>query len=187
MERRELLKKIALLTGSIVVGGEFLLTGCKNNTAGPLSLSVAQQNLLDEIAETIIPATDTPGAKAAKLGKFMEIMVADCYTAAEQKVFTEGLLAIDPYSQQIAGKDFMEATPEGRITILTSLEKEAKQYNQEKKEGAPAHYYTMMKQLTLWGFFTSETGMTETLRHNPVPGKYQGDVPYTKGEKAWSE
>jgi hypothetical protein len=187
MERRELLKKIALLTGAIVVGGEFLLTGCKNNTAGPLSLSADQLNLLDEIAETIIPATDTPGAKAAQIGKFMEIMVADCYTPAEQKVFKEGLMAIDPYSQKIAAKNFMKASSEERITILTSLEKEAKQYNQEKKEGIPVHYYTMMKQLTLWGFFTSETGMTETLRHNPVPGKYQGDVPYTKGEKAWSE
>ena len=187
MERRELLKKIALLTGAVVVGGEFLLTGCKNNVAGPLSLSSAQLNLLDEIAETIIPATNTPGAKAAQVGKFMEVMVADCYTTAEQKVFTEGLKAIDSFSKKIAAKDFMGATPAERITILTSLEKEAKQYNQEKKEGAPAHYYTMMKQLTLWGFFTSETGMTETLRHNPIPGKYQGDVPYTKGEKAWSE
>lgn len=187
MERRELLKKIALLTGAVVVGGEFLLTGCKNNAAGPLSLSSVQLNLLDEIAETIIPATDTPGAKAAQVGKFMEVMVADCYTAAEQKVFMEGLKSIDSYSQKNAGKEFIGATPAERITILTSLEKEAKQYNQEKKEGVHAHYYTMMKQLTLWGFFTSETGMTQTLRHNPVPGKYQGDVPYTKGEKAWSE
>lgn len=187
MERRELLKKIALLTGAVVVGGEFLLTGCKNNTAGPLSFSSTQLTLLDEIVETIIPTTDTPGAKAAQVGKFMEIMVADCYTVEEQKVFTEGLMAIDPYSRKIAAKDFMGATPEERISILTSLEKEAKQYNQKKKEGAPVHYYTMMKQLTLWGFFTSETGMTETLRHNPVPGKFQGDVPYTKGEKAWSE
>jgi hypothetical protein len=187
MDRRELLKKIALLTGAAVVGGEFFLTGCKTNHSAGLLFSSGDLSLLDEIAETIIPATDTPGAKAAQLGKFMEIMVTDCYTPIEQKVFTEGLVAFNGYSKKIINKQFMEATPEERITVLTSLEKEAKKYNQEKKEGTPSHYYTMMKQLTLWGFFTSETGMTETLRHNPVPGKYQGDVPYTKGEKAWSE
>ena len=46
---------------------------------------------------------------------------------------------------------------------------------------------TMMKQLTLWGFFSSETGMTQTLRHIPVPGRFDGNAPYTKGEKAWAE
>ena len=51
----------------------------------------------------------------------------------------------------------------------------------------PSHYYTLMKQLTLWGFFSSKTGMTETLRHLPVPGRYDGNHPYTKGEKAWAE
>jgi hypothetical protein len=187
MDRRELLKKIAILTGAAVVGGEFFLTGCKTNNSSPSLFTSADLSLLDEIAETIIPATDTPGAKAAQLAQFMQVMVTDCYNPAEQKVFKEGLLSINEYSKQLIQKQFMEATPEERISVLTSLEKEAKKYNQEKKEGTPSHYYTMMKQLTLWGFFTSETGMTETLRHNPVPGKYQGDVPYTKGEKAWSE
>lgn len=187
MDRRELLKKIALLTGAAVVGGEFLLSGCKNNASSAFSLSSSQLSLLDEIAETIIPATDTPGAKAALVGKFMQIMVADCYSPEEQKTFMDGLLAIDTFSQKITTKDFLNNSPEEKITVLTSLEKEAKNYNQDKKEGVPSHYYTMMKQLTLWGFFTSKTGMTETLRHNPVPGKYQGDLAYTKGEKAWSE
>jgi hypothetical protein len=187
MDRRELLKKIALLTGAAVVGGEFFLTGCKTNNLTPQLFSSTDLSLLDEIAETIIPTTDTPGAKAAQLAQFMQVMITDCYTPDEQKAFTEGLAAFHDYSKKIVNKHFMEATPQERISVLTSLEKEAKKYNQEKKEGTPSHYYTMMKQLTIWGFFTSETGMTETLRHNPVPGKYVGDVPYTKGEKAWSE
>jgi hypothetical protein len=188
MERRELLKKIAILTGAAVVGGEFLLTGCKNNSTPAIHLfSEAEISLLDEIAETIIPATDTPGAKAAELGKFMDIMVKDCYTVAEQKSFKEGLQSINTFSVKQTQKPFLENGAADKEKVLIALEKEAKKFNQEKKEGTPAHYYTMMKQLTLWGFFTSKTGMTETLRHNPVPGEYKGDVPYKKGEKAWSE
>jgi hypothetical protein len=71
--------------------------------------------------------------------------------------------------------------------LLVSLEKEAKTYNEKKEKNTPVHYYTMMKQLTLWGFFSSETGMTKTLRHLPVPGRYDGAFPYTKGEKAWAD
>jgi len=50
----------------------------------------------------------------------------------------------------------------------------------------PAHYFTMMKQLTLLGYFTSKPGATEALRYVPVPGRYEGCIPYTKGEKAWA-
>ena len=95
---------------------------------------------------------------------------------------------------------------------MTNLEKEAKAFNQKRDEEdkpkrevlmqknstlawndqkefepTPGNYYTMMKQLTLLGFFTSKTGMTETLRHVAVPGKYDGAVPYAKGDKAWAE
>ena len=66
MNRRELLKMVALATGGVVIGGEFLLTGCKNaaSDAG-FALSAEQIALLDEVAETILPTTKTPGAKAA--------------------------------------------------------------------------------------------------------------------------
>jgi len=85
MERRELIKSIALLTGVAVVGGEFFLTGCKS-AAGPVSaFTPATIALLDEVAETIIPTTDTPGAKAAQTGAFMKIMIEDCYTKEETR------------------------------------------------------------------------------------------------------
>ena len=104
MDRRELLKTIAILTGTAVIGGELFLSGCKTkqpfvdtnpintNTSTGLSkiLTAAQVALLNEIAETIIPTTaDSPGAKAAKVGEFMNVMVTDCYLPANQKIFTE--------------------------------------------------------------------------------------------------
>jgi hypothetical protein len=188
MNRRELLRSIALITGATVVGGEFLLSGCKNPAAGTLHFSPAMISLLNEVAETILPATDTPGAKAAEVGAFMKIMVTDCYTKEQQDVFIKGITDLDIKAQAATRQTFLESTPDQRHTLLTSLEKEAKTYNESREDKkSPAHYYTLMKQLTLWGFFTSKTGMTETLRHLPVPGRFDGNVPYTKGEKAWAE
>lgn len=203
MDRRELLKKIAILTGGVVIGGEVFLSGC---TTGAKASAFSPETiaLLDEIGETIIPATATPGAKAAAVGEFMKVMITDCYTVAEQKVFTDGIEKLQEVCQKMYSKSFMDCSPQQRHDLLVSLEKEAKQFNdkknaaeKEEKEiakaakqpfvGAPPHYYTMMKQLTLWGFFTSKTGMTETLRHLPVPGKYDGAFPYKKGDKAWAE
>jgi hypothetical protein len=186
MDRREYLKQIALLTGAAVVGADLFLSGCSpTGTAG--FFTKTQLALLDEIGETIIPATDTPGAKAAAVGKFMEVMVRDCYTTEQQIAFKEGMKALETSCQQANGTGFVKSTPQQRHDLLVTLEKEAKEFNQNKKKEQPVHYYTMMKQLTLWGFFSSETGMTKTLRHIPVPGRYDGAVPYTKGEKAWAE
>ena len=73
--RRDLLKTIALLTGGAVVGGSLFMQGCKSNGSKVINFSPAQISLLDEIGETIIPTTDSPGAKAAEIGKFMKTIV----------------------------------------------------------------------------------------------------------------
>ena len=195
MERREILKQIALLTGGLVIGGELFLSGCKTTAKADAGFSAASIALLDEVGETIIPATATPGAKAAQVGDFMKIFVTDCYTADEQAVFTKGILQLEEATDKMYKKSFMDCDAIQRKELLLSLEKEAKTFNEKvkaanegKKENKlPLHYYTMMKQLTLFGFFTSKTGATETLRHIQVPGKYDGAYPYKKGDKAWAE
>jgi hypothetical protein len=212
MNRRDLLKQIALLTGGAVIGGELFLTGCKTGAKADAGFTAANISLLDEIGETIIPATSTPGAKAAQVGEFMKVMVTDCYTQRQQDAFVSGIGELDEACKKVHSKGFVECTPEQRKAFLVSLEKEAKEFNtkrdeadkplreehkkknealawkdQKDFEGAPSHYYTMMKQLTLLGFFTSKTGMTETLRHVPIPGKYDGNLAYNKGDKAWAE
>lgn len=195
MERRELLKQIALLTGGLVVGGELFLSGCKTAAKADAGFSAASIALLDEVGETIIPATATPGAKAAQVGDFMKTFVTDCYTTDEQAVFTKGILQLEEASDKMHKKSFIVCDAAQRKDLLLSLEKEAKTFNEKvkaanegKKENKlPLHYYTMMKQLTLFGFFTSKTGATETLRHIQVPGKYDGAYLYKKGDKAWAE
>ncbi len=188
MDRRELLKMIALVTGSAFIGGEFLLSGCTNTPdAGGSTFSEEDITLLDEVAETILPRTSSPGAKDAAVGSFMTVMVNDCYDKKDQQIFHEGIKKLEEASNKANNASFMKSTPEQRTSLLTALDKEAKEHQSGKKKDDPSHYFTMMKQLTLFGFFTSKPGATQALRHIPVPGKYDGAYPYKKGDKAWAE
>ncbi len=188
MERRELLKMIALATGSALIGGELLLSGCTNTPSiGGPSFSEEDVTFLDEVAETIIPKTSTPGAKEAAVGTFMTVMVNDCYTKDDQKIFHEGIRKLDDACKKTHSSGFLQASPEQRTSFLTTLDKEAKEYQKGKKKEDPNHYFTMIKQLTLLGFFTSKPGATQALRHEAVPGKYDGALPYKKGDRAWAE
>ena len=184
MDRRELLQMIALATGGAVIGGEFFLAGCKNKDAGTaMSFSQDDISFLDEVAETIIPKTNTPGAKDAEAGRFMTVMVNDCYEEKDQKIFHEGMKKLDEACHKMHGHGFMKAESGHRKELLTALDKEAKDYMKNKKNEDPGHYFSMIKQLTLLGFFTSKPGLTECFDYHPVPGKYDGAYPYKKGDK----
>src|SRR5215204_1841785 len=127
MDRRELLKMIAAATGGVVIGGEFFLAGCKNPDAGiGTSTTFTESDIafLDEVAETIFPKTSTPGAKEAKVGQFMTVMVNDCYEEKDQKAFREGQAAINAACKKMHGHDFMKATPEHKKAVLVSLDPE---------------------------------------------------------------
>ncbi|OBP16052.1 Twin-arginine translocation pathway signal [Rheinheimera sp. SA_1] len=209
MERRELLKMIAAATGMAFVGGEVWAAGLTTPaTAGSKSsFSTSDIALLDEIAETILPKTSTPGAKDAGCGAQMAVQITDCYNATEQGWFVDGLKQLRARSQQDYKLDFMQLSKEQRHQLLVKLDAEAKARNAEiyasandstnsrKKSSANAgksvadntpHYFTLFKQLTLFVFFTSKVGATEVLRYSAIPGKYEGALPYKKGDRAWA-
>ncbi|CCP10388.1 twin-arginine translocation pathway signal [Stenotrophomonas maltophilia SKK35] len=188
MDRRELLKMIVAATGAAMVGLPALVQG-KAPAAGVMpAFSDADIALLDEIAETILPRTKTPGAKDAGAGRFMATFVTDCYTARQQATFRAGLADIDARS----GSRFASLTPDARTTLLRTLDAEAKARTAEVTEtGTPEegeampHYFTMLKQLAIFGFFTSKVGATEVLHYVAVPGRYDGELAYTPGTPAW--
>ena len=190
MNRREALSSVALLLGGTIVGAEAFLSGCtnseKNIGAAGLNFSPDDISFLDEVGETIIPTTSSPGAKAAKIGDFMKTIVNDCYEPKDQTIFVEGMKKLDEASKKKNGKSYLESTPEQRHALLVELDKEAKDYMSKKKPEEPSHYFRMMKELTLWGYFTSEVGATKALRYIAVPGRYEGCIPYKKGDKAWA-
>ncbi|MFL5745670.1 MAG: gluconate 2-dehydrogenase subunit 3 family protein [Niastella sp.] len=190
MNRRDALSRVALLLGGTVIGGELFLSGCTSadkKIGQSVDFTADDLAYLDEIAETIIPATDTPGAKEAKVGQFMGVMVKDCYKESDQKVFLEGMNKLNEASKKkFNGNGFMKITPDQRKELLNELDKEQKAYAKDKKKDDNPHYFTLMKQLTLLGYFTSEPGATKALRYVPVPGRFEACIPYKKGDKAWA-
>lgn len=186
MNRRELLKMVAAATGGVVIGGEFFLAGCKNPEAGvgeSATFGESDIAFLDEVAETIFPKTSTPGAKDAKVGQYMSVMVTDCYESKDQQAFREGMKKINEACDKMHKHGFMKASPEQRKELLVSLDKERADYQKNKKAEDPNHYFQYFKQLTIMGYFTSKEGRQGATRYEPVPGKYLGDVPYKKGDK----
>ena len=189
MNRRDALSRVALLLGGTVVGANMFLEGCKpadKKEGARLQFKPEDTAYLDEIAETILPATSTPGAKAAKVGAFMTVMVNDCYTPDDQKIFHEGMGKLNDASKKKFDKDFMSITAQQRHDLLVEIDKEQRDYAKNKKQDEPTHYFRMMKELTLLGYFTSEPGATQALRYVESPGKYEGCIPYKKGDKAWA-
>ena len=203
MQRRDLLKLIASATGVAMVGGDALAYTLREPV--PLAetgFSKQDVAFINEVGEVIVPATDSPGAKAANVGSAIAVIVADCYPPPLQKVFRDGLAEIDKASQKKYEKAFVQLTNEERLALFNELDSEATAYNTARgiygiessnpsrwetgTEITPPHYFTLLKQLTLFSFFTSETGATKTLRYVPVPGYYDGDLEYKEGDKAWA-
>jgi hypothetical protein len=186
MERREAVKYISLLLGGTLVGANAFLSGCKTEESKAMAFTQDDIAYLDEIAETILPTTGTPGAKAARVGQFMTVMVNDCYTEADQKAFHEGMDKLNDAAEKKFDKGFMQITPQQRHELLVQLDGEQKDYQAKKKEGDPSHYFRMMKELTLLGYFTSEIGSKQARRYVAVPGRFEGCIPYQKGDKAFA-
>lgn len=186
MNRRDALSSVALLLGGTIVGSKaFLLSGCSSSPEKVNELfNVKDVALLDEIAETIIPETDTPGAKAAATGAFMALMVQDCYTPDEQKVFLDGLKTVDQIAADKYAKKFIDLNKDQRKALLMEVDKENKGYDKSKNGDKP-HYFRMMKELTMLGYFTSEVGATQQLTYVEVPGRWDACIDYKKGDPVY--
>ena len=190
MNRRDALSRVALILGGTIVGANVFLEGCKPADRKAISgLDFQPEDIayLDEVADTILPTTaSSPGAKAAAVGTFMTVMVKDCYDENDQKIFLDGMNKLQDASKKKFDKNFMEATPQQRHDLLVELDKEQKDHSKNKKKEDPSHYFRLMKELTLLGYFTSEIGATKALRYVESPGRYEGCVDYKKGDKAWA-
>jgi hypothetical protein len=188
MDRREAISRVSMLVGGTIIGADaFLESGCRSKPedAGAL-FGRDRMELLNEICETILPETKaSPGAKAANVGEFLAIVVNDCYEPEDQEIFMNGIGQLERLCRKKYRKGFMKCDPVQRKELLIFLDAEQKEYMNGKDDEAPAHYFRMIKELTLLGFFTSEIGATQALRYVAIPGKYVGVVPYQKGDRAW--
>ena len=207
MTRREVIQRVTALMGGAALAGGDLLEAFSFDTAarheamvqGAGTFTAADIALLDEIAETILPETSTPGAKAAKTGAFMALMVTDAYSDAAQRVFRDGMRELDEASRRATNASFMTASAAQRLSLLEALDREQKTVMDARASAPrsrapaalpagdePAHYFRLMKELALLGYFTSEIGYTRAMRYLETPGRFDPCAPHKPGDKTWA-
>jgi hypothetical protein len=202
------MRQVTVLLGGIaLVDGDRILAAMPDAVAqdaataqGVGTFTAADVAFLDEIADTILPETSTPGAKAARTGAFMALMVTDAYTPRNQQIFREGMRRIDETCQREYGSSFIQARPEQQLALLQRLDAE-RQSEMDAGEAmrrsrapaappqpaaAPVHYFRLMKELALVGYFTSEIGYRQAMRYIETPGRYDPCAPHKSGEKIWA-
>src|SRR6185295_18908843 len=168
MNRREALSAVSMLLGGTVVGSTLFLEGCAPSEKKVAGLPFDEETLklLNEIADTILPTTaSSPGAKAANVASFIERMVRDCYDDVNQQIFFDGFATLQAACKTKFNTAFMDCSPEQRTELLIEIDNEQKPYTASKKKEDPAHYFRLMKELTILGYFTSEIGATQALRY----------------------
>ena len=137
------------------------------------ALDAQTGRVLVAACEAILPASDTPGATAAGVDRFIDTMLADWYPARERDAVLAGLRSLDAHSREGHGREFAEIPAEDQAALLSTLDEEA-----QSSQKGQAHWFAQLKELTIWGYFTSEIVVTQVLRESPLgPGRYEGCVP----------
>ena len=190
MNRREAIQKAAMVLGYAVATPTLVgvLNGCKATpelTFKPVFLTEDQARLVAEVAEIIIPKTDTPGAKDVGVPGFIDVMLKDCYKKEDQDRFMTGLSEFDNAAKTAYGDAFLglDATQQSEHVKKIHDAAVAAAQSGEVKDRP---FILMVKELTVTGFFTSEVGATQVLQYAPVPGAYHGCVPLAEVGKTWA-
>ncbi len=175
MQRRTLLKQMMYVTGGVI-----FLPSCLHHAdkasilLKQISIDGDDEKTMAELCETIIPATDTPGAKDLSAHLFALMMVDDCYKKEDQQKFMKGLKAFNDKSKKDFNKSFVDLSPAEKQSLLDSLE--------AQKEGKDdlSYFYSTTKKLTIQAYTTSKFYLTKVQVYELVPGRYHGCVPVKK-------
>lgn len=146
------------------------------------SLDPRQNETVIVVSELIIPETDTPGAKAARVNEFVDVMLTDWFTDEERMNFLRGLVALDRDDRR-----FVDLDEADQIAVLENLEVDSfEEKRRRERTGGPVAstespadqpFFSVMKWLTLYGYYTSKVGMEQELHHEIFPGAYEGCAP----------
>ena len=212
MKRRDVLKTTGLALGYSLSAGTVaaIMNGCKAPTEPGWTPSAVDHKTIDliaEVAETILPATDTPGAKDVLVHRFIDEVLIDTYGPKQKAHMMAGLKNL---SDDLGG-NFMKMSADDKLKAVIALEEKADKADQEmwtkyqaeeeaKKEEEPPragpmelsepeyfrHYYKELKSLIVAGYFSSQQVGTEVLAYDPIPGGYDPCIDLAEGQKAWS-
>jgi hypothetical protein len=197
LTRREALRHVTALMGGVALtGGSALLSTvisadaqARATLAMTSAFSAADIAWLDEMTDTLLPETDTPGARAAAVGAFLALAVTDTYEPAEQAVFREGMRAMESHAHSTFGAGLQDLPAAERLAVLEHFDAAQIDWHEAHKDADPKvlpHFFRMMKELSLLGYFTSQVGATQALRYIESPGRFDPCYPYKAGDRNWA-
>lgn len=152
----------------------------------------AQRKIVAAMTEVIIPRTDTPGAIDAGVPKYIELMAANWLNDDERAIFDAGLQDIENRIPEEYGSSFDQVSGAQQLEIMEALEDAASDSewyefgNTLREFISDAPFICQLKELTVWGFFTSQEGASQVLRYDPMPMYFNGDIPLASDESSWS-
>jgi hypothetical protein len=170
-------RRVAIQQLLLIWAGVALLPSCLQNerkVSIPLKtirIDPDDESMLAELAETILPKTDSPGAKDLSAHLFALKMVDDCYTKPNQEKFIQGMKDFESYVTKKTGKSFAENSPAERQVIVAELDQ------QKSADNGMAFFYQSTKKLTIEAYTTCEYYMTKIRGYKMIPGKFQGCIP----------
>jgi hypothetical protein len=183
MNRREAVKTTAVVLGGVLFATGGFVAACSREEAkspGTGVLSLDDQTLIEEIADTLLPTTAaSPGAKAAGAGAAINLLLTDCYEPEKQALAVSGLAQFRRACKATAGADFVSLSPADRETFVRRIDAES-------LGARDPHYFGLIRELAHRAYFSSEIGMTKARRWVLVPGKWVGCVPLEPGQPAWA-
>ncbi len=193
MDRRAALRNVAILLGTAISAGTtdilFSSYTLPESEKNAVNFSAEQLKALTEIADVIIPTTkSSPGAKAAGVGKFIPMMIKDCYPAKQQQSFYKGLVEFEARAKKTYKKSFALIPLVERKKMLTTLRQETLDQKKNKlpEKADLTYFFTVVRDLTSLGYFSSEIGCTQAREYLMIPGSYDGAYPLKPGQKSWA-
>lgn len=190
MKRKTFINRLVQVGGGMVLlPSVSLLKGCAYSPVIRTTLTDVDIPLFDEIGEIIIPSTGgAPGAKSVKIGEYIILIISDCYGPKDQEIFVNGLNTFDNLCAKQFKKSFLDLTLAQKQDLLEKIQADAISYKLEENsiEEPLFKFYEMLKSLTISGYFSSEIGMTQAREYLPVPGRYEGCIPYKNGDPLWA-
>lgn len=202
MKRREFLQCAALLVSglsasqvgfSLTREQETYLASAANYTLSEVDyLTDEQRKIIAAMAEVIIPRTDTPGAIDAGVPRFIELMAADWLNDEERAIFEAGIKDMETRIPRDFGKPFYALSRDEQVAVMEAMEDAASDSewysfaNVQRDFISDAPFICQVKELTVYGFFTSEAGSKQVLRYDPMPMYFDGELPLSPDDSSWA-
>jgi Gluconate 2-dehydrogenase subunit 3 len=178
INRRTAIRQLAFLSASAA-----LLPSCLGDRSKPdlvlnhFTVNGAGQRTLDALTATLIPTTDSPGARETGASLFILKMLDDCSSKSDQDRFFKGLRQLDVASRKMTGVPFVEGTGPQREALLTAI-------GDKKIPGDELNFfYSTARKLTILSYSSSQYFLTKVQVYELVPGRWHGCVPVIQSQK----